>query len=70
MSRAAEVMTVTGPISSKDLGISLPHEHLFIDLRFVHPERDWTTEKVSINNLHKLRIDYTCLSDNLLPLFR
>jgi phosphotriesterase-related protein len=28
----ATVMTVLGPISAADLGVTLPHEHLFIDL--------------------------------------
>lgn len=27
-----EVMTVSGPVRSEDLGITLPHEHIFIDL--------------------------------------
>ncbi len=27
-----DVMTVRGPIPAADLGLTLPHEHLFIDL--------------------------------------
>ena len=26
------VMTVTGPVAADDLGVTLPHEHVFIDL--------------------------------------
>jgi phosphotriesterase-related protein len=66
MGRDAEVMTVLGPIASTGLGTTLPHEHLFIDLRFVKTKTEWTSEKVSIRNLHRLRVDYTCMSDNLL----
>lgn len=29
---AASVMTVRGPVSAMDLGITLPHEHVFVDL--------------------------------------
>ena len=29
---ATELMTVTGPVSSDQLGFTLPHEHLFLDL--------------------------------------
>lgn len=35
------VMTVTGPIAAKDLGVTLPHEHLFVDtsrITFAPPE--------------------------------
>src|SRR5207248_566366 len=32
MSGLPEVMTVTGPIPATELGITLPHEHLLIDL--------------------------------------
>ena len=28
----AEIMTVTGPISADELGFTLPHEHIFLDL--------------------------------------
>ena len=28
----AHIMTVLGPISPTDLGVTLPHEHIFIDL--------------------------------------
>jgi phosphotriesterase-related protein len=27
-----EVMTVTGPVAAQQLGVVLPHEHVFIDL--------------------------------------
>ena len=27
-----DVMTVTGPVAAADLGVTLPHEHVFLDL--------------------------------------
>ena len=27
-----DVMTVTGPVAADDLGVTLPHEHVFLDL--------------------------------------
>ena len=37
------VMTVRGPISADDLGVTLTHEHVFIDLSFLWdpPTSDW-----------------------------
>jgi len=35
-----KIMTVTGPIAPAELGITLMHEHLFIDIRF--PGRDYS----------------------------
>ena len=29
---SATVMTVTGPVAAADLGVTLPHEHVFLDL--------------------------------------
>lgn len=37
----AEVMTVLGPVDDRDLGITLPHEHLLLDLfRVYQPHRE------------------------------
>ena len=30
---AAQVMTVSGPIDPDQLGVTLPHEHIIVDLR-------------------------------------
>ena len=40
---AAQVMTVRGPIAAKDLGITLMHEHLLIDLTHLldPPTSEW-----------------------------
>ncbi|NLN50241.1 MAG: hypothetical protein GX149_01270, partial [Acholeplasmataceae bacterium] len=62
----SKVMTVLGTISPESLGITLPHEHLFSDIRFIKPKKEWTREKVTLNNLYKLKIDYISLSDNLI----
>ena len=32
MSKDVQVMTVMGPVPSRELGVTLPHEHLVIDL--------------------------------------
>jgi phosphotriesterase-related protein len=66
------VMTVTGPIEPDALGIVLPHEHLFIDLRnqfteFTDPEkRKLSRQKVAMRNLGRLRLNPYALRDNLL----
>jgi len=67
-----QVMTVTGPVTTDSLGIILPHEHLFIDLRnqfteFSNPEkRRISREKVSMHNLGRLRLNPYAIKDNLL----
>src|SRR5258708_2564876 len=40
---AGSVMTVRGPIPARDLGVTLMHEHLFIDLSFLWdpPSSEW-----------------------------
>lgn len=66
------VMTVLGPISGDRLGIVLPHEHIFIDLRnqFNEPEeiskRVLVNQQVDIDNLGILRENPYALKDNLL----
>ena len=58
---AGKAQTVLGVIEGKDLGITLTHEHLFIDGKniFTEPsgasERDLAYEKVGWNNLSWLR---------------
>jgi len=65
------VQTVAGPVARGDLGIVLPHEHLFIDLRnqftpFADPEKDRISrEPVSMTNLGWLRRNPYAVRDNL-----
>ncbi len=66
------ITTVCGPIKAADLGVTLAHEHLFIDLRnqftpFDDPERAHLSEqKVAMANLGVLRRNPYALRDNLL----
>ena len=66
------VMTVTGPIAADTLGVVLPHEHLFIDLRnqFTEPEDPdkarISREPVCMSNLGYLRTNPYAIEDNLL----
>jgi phosphotriesterase-related protein len=58
-----EVMTVLGPVSSDDLGITLVHEHLFNDIRRLFKPKPDTSEidlerwqqKLTLENLHVAR---------------
>lgn len=65
------IMTVTGPISADELGITLVHEHLFIDLRNQFSElKDpeamrMSYEKVHMDNLGVLRRNPYAIRDNL-----
>lgn len=66
------IMTVTGSIEVDQMGVTLPHEHLFIDLRnqfseFSDPEKKQISEqKVNIKNLGRLRLNPYAVKDNLL----
>lgn len=65
------IMTVTGEIKSQDLGITLTHEHLMVDVRnwlLAPPENDeflktLSKEKVNIDNRGDL-IYYCCYSED------
>lgn len=65
------VQTVTGIIEAKDMGMTLPHEHMFIDLRnqftpFGDPEKDeLSRQQVTIHNLGRLRLNPYAIMDNL-----
>ena len=60
---APRVMTVLGPIDPADLGVTLAHEHLLIDLRFLAdpPVEDWQRDLVdavpSLENRGRLAVD-------------
>ena len=66
------VMTVTGPVELDEMGITLSHEHCFVDLRnqfveFSDPEKKLVSEqKVNIRNLGRLRLNPYAVKDNLL----
>jgi len=66
------VMTVRGPVNINSLGIILPHEHLFIDLRnqfteFDDPEkRRVSHQKLHMGNLGVVRRNPYAIKDNLL----
>ncbi len=65
------IQTVTGKINKEDLGITTPHEHIFIELTAFfeeHPIDDVkspATEKVAMENLGILNRDPYALRDNL-----
>src|SRR5215469_3718612 len=42
---AGSVLTVRGPLDPDQLGVTLTHEHIFIDLRRTHlPHRKWLVD--------------------------
>ena len=68
---AGKVMTVNGPIDPNQLGITLMHEHLFVDIRKTYPPNENTTateidlwdQKLTLQNLHLAR-DLKPIGDN------
>ncbi|RAV19634.1 hypothetical protein DQG23_19420 [Paenibacillus contaminans] len=64
------VMTVTGKVSAGSLGLVLPHEHAFIDLRDLVPAphtisgKALAQEKVSLTNLGRLHRNPYAVLDN------
>lgn len=63
------VTTVLGDIEAEDLGITLPHEHLLIDLRSLVKKPDPKEnpafyEKLNITNLYRIKSDPYALEDN------
>ncbi|HKM78117.1 MAG TPA: phosphotriesterase-related protein [Candidatus Bathyarchaeia archaeon] len=67
-----EVQTVTGKIAASEMGVTLPHEHIFIDLNCVRtkpatPEYEWLVDaKVSLDILGMLLHHGTVCKDNLI----
>ena len=61
-SDSGSVLTVTGPIDPDDLGVTLPHEHLFADWtdRYEPPDsafdRRRSREPISLENLGFVQI--------------
>ena len=68
----ATVMTVTGPVDSSELGMTLSHEHLLIDLTGYVERPAWasrakfTDEKVQLDNLDQMRRNPYANLDNCL----
>ncbi len=66
------VITVNGPVEKEKLGITLPHEHLFIDLSFIFKapddpaRRDYATRDVTPADLHTLKYDLGAIRRNLI----
>jgi phosphotriesterase-related protein len=66
------VMTVSGPVAKEDLGVTLPHEHFFIDISWAcEPSTDTKNaalmeEPISIHRLGTLRRNPTVMKDNLI----
>jgi len=66
-----DIQTVLGPVAAADLGITLTHEHLLIDLVGVawtpptHPQATHVDEPVSLDNLWWIRRDWASSRDNL-----
>lgn len=65
------VVTVNGKVKKEELGITLPHEHLFVDLRYIYKEtseimqREKGKEKLNIKNLNIVRRNPLLIEDNL-----
>ncbi len=64
------VVTVTGPIAPGEMGVTLPHEHLLLDMDWpglwpdVSHRPDLVWQKVSIENLGEIRRNYMAVRDN------
>jgi phosphotriesterase-related protein len=70
-SRAGRAQTVLGLVAPESLGLTLPHEHLFVDLRFLYREpsaasaREHGLEPVNLGNLYEVNYDWFSSLDNL-----
>jgi len=68
---AGKAQTVLGPVAADDLGVTLPHEHLLIDFRFMYREPDGAAgrgrgvEPVTLENHYEVLYDWTRSLDNL-----
>lgn len=66
------VMTVTGPIAPEELGATITHEHLLIDMTcYFPPPGDpsldaFAEEPVTLDALHRIRVDINGVRDNVL----
>jgi len=68
---AGKAQTVLGPVSGDDLGITLPHEHLVLDVSclLIEPtddrEREFAHQPVSLENIGRIRFKPRSNLDNL-----
>jgi phosphotriesterase-related protein len=68
---AGKAQTVLGPVPAEELGVTLPHEHLLIDFRFMYREPDGAAgrgrglEPVTLQNHYEALYDWTRNLDNL-----
>lgn len=66
------INTVNGPISLDEMGLTSPHEHVFINISNQYPGKkdaygiNGDTDKVNIKNLGALRRDCYLIRDNLI----
>lgn len=66
------VMTVTGPIAPEDLGPTITHEHLLIDMTCYFPPpgdpslTPAAEAPVRLEDLHRIRVDINGVRDNVL----
>jgi phosphotriesterase-related protein len=64
-------MTVNGPVAKEALGVTLPHEHFFIDLRWVcepsteAPKANLLDQPISMRHLGVLRRNPMVMKDNV-----
>jgi phosphotriesterase-related protein len=67
----AKAQTVLGPVDGADLGFTLPHEHLILEMRnyFIEPsdpsDLHYCDEPLSLENLHWVRYHHLSCKDNL-----
>lgn len=65
------IVTVNGLIDKQDLGVTLPHEHLFVDLSFVYTDpqdlaiKKYATQDISMKDLHLLKYNPGLIRSNL-----
>jgi phosphotriesterase-related protein len=59
------IITVNGPIDKRDIGFTLPHEHLFLDISFIRQSNKSEKSIIELSDLHVLRRDFSALETNL-----
>ena len=73
-SREDHAQTVLDLVAPESLGLTLPPEHLFVDLRFLHREpstgggRRHGREPVELGNLYEINHDWFSLSWGMVDL--
>lgn len=60
-----KVHTVLGDISPDKMGFTLPHEHIFWDLRYYLPKENVCNDPVSLENVGEMKFDRMRYSENL-----